>query len=391
MTRRVLHVIPSMDPASGGMAEAVRVLAQATPRMNSVIVTCDAPDAPWLSRSSVRTVGGGPGRTRLLWSPRLASILQHEMRLVDVCVAHGLWQHPLFAAGREAQKQNKPLFVFPHGMLDPWALAQSRVVKSLAWLAGMKSVLNRHAAALCFTTKEEMELAAPMVGQAKAKQVIIPLGVEAPSLVRAEARNALDKQHLALAGRQILLFLGRLHPKKGCDMLIQAFAECCRQQDKQQRPRPHLRLAGPPCSEEYLLELRAIAEREKVNEGTDLVFLGMLEGEAKWRELAAADVLVLPSHQENFGLVVAEALACGTPTLLSDKVNTAPQVNAGGAGLMAPDTPDGTLHLLQQWMSLSVEERTTMSRRARALHAESFSADSSRAGFARLVEEMVPQ
>jgi len=389
MTRRVLHVVPSLDPASGGMAEAVRLLAFPTPALESVIVTCDMPNQPWLAASGVKTIGTGPANTRFQWTPRLAPVLREEMPRADVCVVHGLWQYPLFAAAHAAQKAHKPLLVFPHGMLDPWALTQSRAVKSLAWLAGMGNLLNRRASALCFTTPEERELASPRVGQSRGPQAIVPLGVDAPLLVKEEARQMFDLQHPALAEKQIFLFLGRLHPKKGCDLLIRAFAQCCREQEAQKRPRPHLRLAGPSCSDDYLRELRALAQQESLGEGSDFEFLGMLEGGAKWREVAAGDALVLPSHQENFGLVVAEALACGTPALLSDKVNTAPQVKAAGAGLMAPDTVDGTLQLLQQWMSLSPGERAVMSTRAKAWHAQSFSAEAARAGFARLVEEMV--
>jgi glycosyltransferase involved in cell wall biosynthesis len=313
------------------------------------------------------------------------------MQHADVYVAHGLWQHPLFATGHAAQSANKPFLVFPHGMLDPWALSQSRTVKAVAWLAGMGSLLNHRADALCFTTLEEKELAAPKVGHSRCPQVIVPLGVDAPAMLREDARKAFVQRHPATAERQILLFLGRLHPKKGCDLLIRAFAQCCREQDAQKRTRPYLCLAGPPCSEEYLQELRMMSEQEKLSEGVDFAFLGMLEGEAKWHALAAADALVLPSHQENFGLVVAEAMACGTPALLSDKVNTAPQVKTAGAGLMARDTAEGTLLLLQQWMGLSPEQRAEMSQRAKALHEESFSASAARAGFARLLEQMIPK
>jgi glycosyltransferase involved in cell wall biosynthesis len=90
----------------------------------------------------------------------------------------------------------------------------------------------------------------------------------------------------------------------------------------------------------------------------------MVTGDAKWGAFFASEAFILPSHQENFGIAVAEALACGRPVLLADKVNIAEDIAEDGAGLMEEDTPDGTLRLLTRWIAMSPEERKAMGERA---------------------------
>ena len=139
-----------------------------------------------------------------------------------------------------------------------------------------------------------------------------------------------------MRGRRFLLFLGRLHPKKGCDLLVKAMARM--------RPPIDLVFAGPISNKEYVCKLKRSAE------GLPIVFAGMLHGDIKSGALAAAEALILPSHQENFGLVVAEALSFGTPALLSDRVGVAEDVVSSGAGFVEPDTLIGTERLIERWL-----------------------------------------
>ena len=136
-------------------------------------------------------------------------------------------------------------------------------------------------------------------------------GTAAPTLDLVAAREGFFARFPQLRDKRLLLFLGRLHEKKGCELLIEAFAEI-------QRAAPgelHLVLAGPAANEQYLQQLQELARRAS----GAITFTGMLTGESKWGAFSAADVFVLPSHQENFGIAVVEAMACGTPVLVSNK------------------------------------------------------------------------
>jgi len=107
----------------------------------------------------------------------------------------------------------------------------------------------------------------------------------------------------------------------------------------------------------------------KAGIGERIHWPGMITDDAKWGAFFGCEAFILPSHQENFGIAVAEALACGKPVLLADKVNIAEEIAADGAGLMEPDTPEGTLALLRRWLTTTSEERERMATQAeRSFH-----------------------
>jgi glycosyltransferase involved in cell wall biosynthesis len=152
--------------------------------------------------------------------------------------------------------------------------------------------------------------------------------------------------------------MGRIHPKKGCDILIDAFAKILGE-----HPEWHLVFAGPDqIAWKNELNIRAT----RLGVADRITWTGMISGAMKWGALRSAEVFVLPSHQENFGVVVSEALAAGIPTLISNKVNIWREIKADGAGIVAEDTLEGTCQLLQSYAEMSTQERLVMRRRARA-------------------------
>ena len=134
--------------------------------------------------------------------------------------------------------------------------------------------------------------------------------------------------------------------------------------------------------------MQALAQQHGVAER--ISWPGMLRNEMKWGAFYAAEAFVLPSHQENFGIAVAEALGCGLPALISDKVNIWREVDNAHAGLVAPDTLDGTTQLLQRWLALSAAERTAMGAAARALFLANFTVDAMATGLLDVVRKYIP-
>jgi glycosyltransferase involved in cell wall biosynthesis len=155
-----------------------------------------------------------------------------------------------------------------------------------------------------------------------------------------------------LRDKRLLLFLSRLHPKKGCDNLIAAFAEVARRD-----PELRLVMAGP---DQVGWQRDLVARARELGVGERIAWTGMLTGDAKWGAYRAAEAFVLPSHQENFGIVVAEALACGVPVLISDKVNIWREIAAAQAGLVRDDTTAGTTALLRAWIDTDCATRGRM-------------------------------
>ncbi len=374
------------------MASAVRTLAEgcADAGLDSLTITLDAPDMPWFKDWRTPVIAAGPGQTRFGWSPKLASLLAREAPSSHGLVVHGLWQYHNLAAFRTSQHLPLPVLVFPHGMLDPWALRQSlvkRLTKGAAWPL-VTAPLLRRADRLCFTCEEELAAAAPALKSLRFTPALVAPGVEACPEVPEILRREFGETHPALAGQRIILFLGRLHPKKGCDLLVEGFARWQQMTDAKAAGRFHLRMAGPPCTPAYLKNLSDLALEHGLAPGRDISFPGMVEGRAKWRELAAAEAMILPSHQENFGMVVGEALSCGTPALLSDKVNTWPWVKELEAGFVAPDTLEGVVALLNEWSMVTPQHTASLAANAARLYHERFSVPSRSKEFVALITSL---
>jgi glycosyltransferase involved in cell wall biosynthesis len=149
-----------------------------------------------------------------------------------------------------------------------------------------------------------------------------------------------------------MLFLGRIHEKKGCDLLVRSFHDL-----QNLSADYHLVIAGP---DDYGLGARLRREAVRLGIADRISWPGMVTGTDKWSLLRAADVMVLPSHQENFGVVVAEALACGVPVLLTDKVGIWQEIVADSAGFVDDDTQEGVTRLLTQWVMLPDDDKAAM-------------------------------
>ncbi len=169
-------------------------------------------------------------------------------------------------------------------------------------------------------------------------------------------KNPFFARYPDLRDKRLALFLGRIHPKKACDVLIEAFAAVLGK-----NPEWHLVISGPD-QVGWQQKLMALARERKIADS--ITWTGLIKGDVKYGALKAAEVFVLPSHQENFGIVVAEALACGTPVLTSKKVNIWREVEQDKAGIVASDDFEGTCYLLRTWLALQNEEKQRMKERA---------------------------
>src|SRR5262249_53953910 len=156
----------------------------------------------------------------------------------------------------------------------------------------------------------------------------------------------------------------RIHAKKGCDLLIDAYAEVLRKE-----PEWHLVIAGP--DQDDLKAKLMVRASEKRLHGS-VTWTGMISGDVKYGALRAAEVFVLPSHQENFGIAVAEALACGTPVLITKKLNIWREVEQDRAGLVADDTLEGICSLLRTWLALPSNQKESMRVHARECFLDRF-------------------
>jgi glycosyltransferase involved in cell wall biosynthesis len=284
-------------------------------------------------------------------------------------IMNGVWTFPGFALRSAARRAHRPYGIFVHGALDPWfnrTYPLKRLKKLLYWR--LQYAVLRDAAAVFFTTKTERDLAGTSFRPNHWKSVIAPLGiVEDEDAIQDPNREveAFYGELPELRGRHFLLFLARIHEKKGCDLLIEAFARVA-----VLAPDVQLVMAGP---DQVGMQAKLQSRAEQLGIAARVHWPGMIGGEVKWGALRACDALVLPSHQENFGVSVAEALLAGRPVLLSYPVNIWPEIENDGVGLADDDTLEGTVRLLQRWFSLTAAEQAAMAARAQPCFAARFS------------------
>ena len=380
---RILNIIHSVNPVHGGPAEGLRQLVRANESLGHQheVLTLDAPGSEWFKGFPAPLHPAGPSHLGYGFTPRLVPWLEMHGRDFDAAVVHGLWQYHGLAARRVLRRLGVPYFVFCHGMLDPWfkrTYPLKHLKKWLYWPWGEYRVL-RDASAVLFTAEEEARLAAQSFWLYQAKPAVVGYGLTLDATALDATAEDFFGLYPQLRGKRIMLFLARIHPKKGCDLLIDAFAKVAASD-----PSLHLVMAGPDqVGWQRALEQQAaalgIAER--------ITWSGMVGGGLKWAALRAAEVFVLPSHQENFGIAVAEALAVGVPVLISDKVNIWREIVAAGAGLAASDTPVGTESTLRQWLAMKADQRAAMQKAAVGCYKRHFEMS---AAAQRLVDTIRP-
>jgi len=367
---KLLQVISTTHPREGGPIESIKQLCEPLKALGvSVeIVCCDAPGAPDHSAQGMPPVHAlGPSRLGYAYAPALAPWLRRNASRFDAVIVNGLWQYNGLAVQQALAGTRVPYFVFSHGMLDPWfkrTYPLKHFKKWLYWPWGEYRVL-RDARAVIFTCEEERLLARQSFWLYRVKEAVTAFGTSTPP---GPQGGRLAQQFLAahpeLQGKRIALFLSRIHEKKGCDLLLDAFAKVAGSDE-----RLHLVMAGPDQAG-WSAGLKAQAE--KLGLAGRISWPGLLQGEDKWGAFYAAEVFCLPSHQENFGIVVAEALACGKPVLISNKVNIWREIQADEAGFIDEDTAAGTERSLQRWLALDAPAYAHMTEQARQCFARHF-------------------
>lgn len=336
---RVLHVIPGLAATTGGPPVAVIESSLALNRLGveTAIFTTDVGESASARHHRRATEEDLPegaseldvrvyrARTPMRWvfSPALYRALEEQARDFDVVHIHSLFLFPQFAAFRGARRNGVPYVVSPRGSLDPYLRRKSRAAKAIAAALWQRGMLEG-ASALHVTSDEESRLVRDVARLVP--RAVIPNGIRWAAYQDLPPASEFRDRHLAGGAAPLVLYLGRLSPKKGLDVVIRAFAIA-------QRSVPDARLviAGPD-DDGMLPRLQSIAEQEGVADS--VTFTGMLRGREKFSALAAATIWALPSHTENFGIAVAEAMAAGLPVIVSPGVNIAPEIEAADAGVV---------------------------------------------------------
>jgi len=372
---RLLHVIASVGPVHGGPSVMVHEMAAglvAAGHRAEVATTddngegrLDVPLGEALERDGVvYRHFARQWRTGTASLP-LASWLRGAAGSFDLLHVHGLFSHPTSAAARAAQRARVPYVIRPLGALQPWGMARGRRHLKRFLLRFVDGPLLAAAAAVHYTSDEERDQAA--AAGVTGRAVVLPLGIHLPPPAHASGRAWLKVRHPDWTDRVVVLFLSRLHPKKGLDLLLPAFADV-----RARHPRAALLLAGDG-EPDYL---RALAGRAvELGVAPHVRFAGYLGGADKQGAFAAADLFVLPSRAENFGVAAVEALGAGCPALVSTAVPLAAAVLEARAGWAALPERVQLTAALDRALATPAAERRAMGERGRALALARWSRD----------------
>ena len=328
----ILHVVPTLSQAADGVASFVRDVAESlnATGANSRVAALDwAPMNESPSYLSTFPLGWGPRRLGV--SPQMHKWLKVEadMKAVDILHNHGLWMMPNVYAGDVCKKNNCRLMVSPHGAMSSWSMSRSHFVKKIFWRLFQEDALK---VASCFHATSESEYQDIRRLGFRQPVCILPCGVSVPVLKPKQAGS-----------RRQLLYLARIHPIKGVDILLQAW-----QLVENKFPDWDLVVAGPDNGG-YLTEMQMLAKKLDLKR---VAFQGPLYGDEKLRAYQNAELYVLPTHSENFGITVAEALAAGTPAIVT---HGAPWAGLAehGAGWWIDVGVDPLIACLEQALSTS--------------------------------------
>ena len=241
---KLLHVVPTINPATGGVAEGVRQIATANIKMGHVVevATLDSADESWLQNLPFKVHPLGPSKLGYRYSSNLIPWLRENTSSFDAVIVDGLWQYHGYATWKVMRKMKVPYYVFTHGMLDPWfkkTYPLKHLKKWMYWPWAEYRIL-RDAKAVLFTCEEERILSSESFWLFKCRPKVVSYGTLAPAGDPALQREKLFKKYPILRNKRLFLYLSRIHQKKGCDLLIQAFAKVANR-DKSL----HLVIAGP--------------------------------------------------------------------------------------------------------------------------------------------------
>lgn len=362
--RTVWQVIQSADPELGGTSKAVVEIAGRLSKrgVRTVLLARCGNDRLRADREtwSMLTAAGvfiGPNQDEV----SMSQSLRRHITAGDIVHIHGVWEPCLWRAASLSRRRGVPYIVCPHGMLDRWSLKRSRFKKRLAMLAGARTMLARASAIQCLTDKDLADTASLNL---PAKLIRISNGVEVPERF-ASREDVFTLFPGVLQGKRIVLFLARIHPKKGLDLLIEAM----RLMGKS-HPDCVLVVAGAVEDRAYEARCRALA-KPLLNR---VFWTGHVSGDRKRALLSAAALFVLPSFQEGFSLSILEALSMGTPVVISHQCSF-PEVSQVGAGVIVGTVPADIAEAMSQMLFKGPEALQAAGLRGKQLVERDFTWD----------------
>lgn len=364
---KILHTISSLDISGGGPSKSVSDLAlHQAMQGETIFVITKKSDNPYPQKSSHPNLKFHFAKK--LNTTTLKQLLNKVP--VDILHGHGIWQLPVHQMARAARRKGIPYIITPRGMLEPWSLKQSKWKKKLA-LSLYQDKDLRHAACIHTTAPMEAEHIRKL-GYTN-PIAVIPNGIDLTEFPNQEKKLKTDKR--------TILFLSRIHPKKGIEVLLEAWEKL----DLELRRNWKVEIAGNG-EKTYITSLQKKIERKGLEK--EILIIGPKFGEEKLLAYGRADLFVLPTYSENFGIVVAEALACGIPVITTEGTPWE-ELNSREAGWWIQIGVEPLAQTLENVLRLGHQQLQIKGRNGRQLIEEKYSIQAVAADMLKLYEWIV--
>ena len=353
---KVLNVISSLNPILGGTSSATIDLSLALSKKNFKIdiVTNDPVGISYLRSKSVKVINLGRGLGNYNFSLKLFFWLKQNIKNYDQFIFHGIWQFNTLIAKILLEKK---FYVFTHGQLDPYFGTEffKKIKKKIYWNLIEKNNLKKSKAILLTNENERKFQNKTFVDTNGLKKKIAKIGIIKPNINKKKLDSIFLKNFPQLKNKKYLIFLGRFHKKKGCEILLKAFSRIIKNNKK-----IYLLMVGPNNIYKNYLKKLSINLSLK----NQILWSNTLLNESKWSVIRNSDAMVLSSHGENFGLSIVESLSMSVPVVTTNKVNIHNIIKGSKAGFISKNNEESFYKFLNKYINLSLNKKKKIKKNA---------------------------
>jgi glycosyltransferase involved in cell wall biosynthesis len=342
---RILRIISSLDPKYGGPSKTI-IDSSVTLNKQGFkvdILTNDNENSIFFKSKKINIINKGPGLGNYCFNLKLFFWLLKNRNNYDQFIIHGVWEFNTLMA--RILLKNK-FYVFTHGQLDPFFRSQNikKIKKKIYWNLVEKKNLIYSKSLLLTSENEKKLLNNTYVDTKNIKKTVIRYGINRPKFNKNKSIKIFYKKFPKLKNKRFLLFLGRFHEKKGCEILIKSAKKML-----DNKTNIYILMAGP--NNNYTDKLKVLANRYKLD--NNIFWADIILKDLKWGAISASEGMVLSSHGENFGVSLAESLSCSRPVLTTDKVNIYREILNSRAGFISKNNVNSFYSILKKFNNLS--------------------------------------
>ena len=345
---KVLRIVTSLDPKFGGPARTIidSSIALSNQGFKIDMLTGDAKNSNFFKSKNINVINKGPRFGNYALNFKLFNWLSKHRNDYDLFIVQGIWEFNTLIARILLKKK---YFVFTHGQLDPFFKSNliKKIKKQIYWhLIEKKNLLSSRS--LILTSEgEKKSLKHTFVNTNGIRKTIVRYGINQPKFNKNKALRYFYKKFPNLKNKRFLLFLGRFHEKKGCDILIEAIKKL-----SDQNINIKVLLAGPNSN--YKKKLMDLSDNYGLK--NNIFWSDIILDNLKWGAISASIGMVLPSHGENFGVALVESLSCSKPVLTTKKVNIYKEILKFNAGFISKNEINSFAKILKRFENLTKKQ-----------------------------------